>query len=361
MAHYDLGLALRAVGKPDEAIAHYQRALLLDPEHALAHFHLGGALEAKGKLDEAITQYEHAVRLDPKGDYAPFAHRVLGDALSRKGQLDEAITQWEHAVRLDPKDILTWNKISNSLYAVACADLRAAADRGSEKGRLGESERADKRRQALVRLRASLGLRTKLLKERAEAYWSVPDWQRDAALVGVRDPAQLAKLPDAEREQWQQFWADVAAVIALEPMEQGRTSAARREWARAADGYARALKRGPTDDGHFWFEYAALLLLSGDRPGYAKACAHMTKALGKAQGPRSYHVARACTLAPDAVAEASLPGRLAEKELQDWAREFWSLTEQGALAYRAGRYQEAVPLFERSLKADATPGRAVVT
>jgi tetratricopeptide (TPR) repeat protein len=30
------------------------------------------------------------------------------------------------------------------------------------------------------------------------------------------------------------------------------------------------------------------------------------------------------------------------------------------LAYRAGRYQEAVPLFEQSLKADATPGRAVV-
>jgi hypothetical protein len=30
------------------------------------------------------------------------------------------------------------------------------------------------------------------------------------------------------------------------------------------------LKHGPTDDGHFWFEYAALLLLSGDRPGYVK-------------------------------------------------------------------------------------------
>jgi tetratricopeptide (TPR) repeat protein len=54
------------------------------------------------------------------------------------------------------------------------------------------------------------------------------------------------------------------------------------------------------------------------------------------------------------------PGRLAEKELQA-SGAFWSLTEQGALHYRAGRYQEAVPLFEQSLKADATPGRAVVT
>ena len=77
-------------------------------------------------------------------------------------------------------------------------------------------------------------------------------------------------------------------------------------------------------------------------------------------GPRAYHVARTCTLAPDTVVDASLPGRLAEKELKDSGREFWSLTEQGALAYRAGRFQEAVPFFEQSLRADPKPGRAVL-
>jgi tetratricopeptide (TPR) repeat protein len=41
-------------------------------------------------------------------------------------------------------------------------------------------------------------------------------------------------------------------------------------------------------------------------------------------------------------------------------QEFWSLTEQGALAYRAGRFQEAIPLFQQSLRADSTPGRAVL-
>ena len=54
-----------------------------------------------------------------------------------------------------------------------------------------------------------------------------------------------------------------------------------------------------------------------------------------------------------------LPGRLAEKELQG-SREFWSLTEQGALAYRAGRFQEAVPLFEQSLRSNPKPGAAVL-
>ena len=188
----------------------------------------------------------------------------------------------------------------------------------------------------------------------------IASWQLDSALASVRDPAELATLPAAEREQWQLLWADVAAQVAADPLGQGRAHAIRREWAQAADGYARALKHGPTDDGHFWFEYAALLLLSGDHPNYAKACAHLVGQCGKPGGPRPYHVARACTSGPDAVADAALPGRLAARELQASARQFWSLTEQGALAYRAGRFQEAVPLFDQSLKADSALGRAVL-
>src|SRR5262249_11640103 len=133
-----------------------------------------------------------------------------------------------------------------------------------------------------------------------------------------------------------------------------------REWDKAAGCYKRVLERDATDDGHFWFEYAALLLLSGDRPAYTGACAHMIERCGQKGGPRSFHVARACTLAPDAVTEPYLPSRLSEKELQSSAKQFWSLTEQGALAYRAGRFEEAVLHFEQSLKADSLPGRAVV-
>jgi tetratricopeptide (TPR) repeat protein len=86
----------------------------------------------------------------------------------------------------------------------------------------------------------------------------------------------------------------------------------------------------------------------------------MVQRYGKGPNLRAYHVARACTLAPDAVAEVSLAGRLAETELKDNAGEFWSLTEQGALHYRAGRFPQAVTLFEQSLRADPTPGKAVL-
>src|SRR5262249_47284986 len=221
-------------------------------------------------------------------------------------------------------------------------------------------DRSAKRRAAVARLRANRELRTKRLQEGKAVAWSVAAWPTDPALASVREPAALAKLPDAERAEWQRLWADVAAIVATDPLGQGQAFAARREWAQAADSYAQVLRRGPTDDGHFWFEYAAVSLLSGDRPGYARACAHMVDTCGKTGGPRAYHVARACTLASGAVADAGLPGRLAEADLQRSAKQFWSLTEQGALAYRAGRFQDSVPLFEQSLRANSRPGAAVV-
>jgi hypothetical protein len=36
-------------------------------------------------------------------------------------------------------------------------------------------------------------------------------WQRDADLTALRGEAALAKLPEAERATWQQFWTEVAA------------------------------------------------------------------------------------------------------------------------------------------------------
>jgi tetratricopeptide (TPR) repeat protein len=357
VTYCDLGLALRDMGRMDEAIDHFHQAIRLDPNYTMAHVSLGIALGAKGRLDEASDHFREAVSINPK---SALAHIYLGGALRAKGRLDEAIDHFREASRLDPNMAVAQSDLGNSLYAAAVAAVGATAGQGPEKSRLGEPERADKRRQALAWLRANLELTTKLRNDGKVWGRSLATWHADPALASVRDPATLAKLPDAEREQWQRLWADVAAAVAADPLEQGRLHAAHRDWTQAADCYARSLMRGPTDDGHFWFEYAALSLLSGDRPGYTRACAHLIDAWRKNGGPRAYHVARACTLSPGAVADGALPGRLAEKELQGAAKQFWSLTEQGALAYRAGQYQEAVPLFEQSLQADAKSGRAVL-
>jgi tetratricopeptide (TPR) repeat protein len=356
-AHTTLGQALRDTGRPDEAIDHLQQAVRLDPNVAVAHHSLGLALCDKGRQDEAIGHYREAVRLDPS---AAVVHYSLGLALWGRRQQDEAIGHLQQAVRLDPNLDGARSFLFGSRYAAARAAVRTSSGQAPRAEQPDEQERARLRRRALDWLRANLELRAGLLKDGKLVSWSLSAWQADPALAGVRDPAALAKLPDAEREQWLRFWADVAAQRAADPVEEGRAHAARGHWDRAAGCYARALKLGSTDDGHFWFEHAALLLLTGDRPGYARACARMVERCGKAFNLRAYHVARACTLAPDAVAEASRPGRLAEGELKASAGQFWALTEQGALHYRAGRFPQAVALFEQSLRADSRPGRAVV-
>jgi hypothetical protein len=39
-------------------------------------------------------------------------------------------------------------------------------------------------------------------------------WQEDAGLATVRDPAALAKLPEAEQVAWRNLWAQIDSLLA---------------------------------------------------------------------------------------------------------------------------------------------------
>jgi hypothetical protein len=39
-------------------------------------------------------------------------------------------------------------------------------------------------------------------------------WLGDPDFAGVRGPQALARLPEAERQPWQQFWDDIGALLA---------------------------------------------------------------------------------------------------------------------------------------------------
>lgn len=137
-----------------------------------------------------------------------------------------------------------------------------------------------------------------------------------------------------------------------------RARAAQGDWKGAARAYAQMFQIQPIDNGEPGFESAAVLLLAGDTAGYRRRCAELLERSGTA-GIRGYHVARACTLAPHSVNDFAVPTQKSADELKG-SREFWSLTEQGALACRAGRYDEAARLLEESLEADTRPGTAVL-
>jgi hypothetical protein len=48
---------------------------------------------------------------------------------------------------------------------------------------------------------------------RAAAFNTLSAWRYDGSLASIREPDALARLPLAERKEWQAFWAEVEATI----------------------------------------------------------------------------------------------------------------------------------------------------
>jgi tetratricopeptide (TPR) repeat protein/tRNA A-37 threonylcarbamoyl transferase component Bud32 len=113
VAHYNLGVALKAKGDREGAIRCYREAIRISPTDAWAHTNLGVALYTKADLEGAIRSLCEAIRLDPK--LAP-AHSHLGVTLHAKGDVEGAIHSWRAAIRLDP----TTAVVHTNLGVVLC-------------------------------------------------------------------------------------------------------------------------------------------------------------------------------------------------------------------------------------------------
>jgi hypothetical protein len=103
-------------------------------------------------------------------------------------------------------------------YSAACAAALIGSGRSTDADGASEEERGRRRRQALQWLREDLAYWAKLLDGKtpqaaATVRGKLEHWQRDPDLEGLRDPAGLARLPEAEREAWGQLWADVAILL----------------------------------------------------------------------------------------------------------------------------------------------------
>jgi tetratricopeptide (TPR) repeat protein len=112
MTHNNVGVALHAKGDLEGAIAEYRTAIRLQPESAGMHYNLGVELEAKGDLDDAIAEYRMTIRLQP--DFAD-AHASLGVALKARGDLDGAIAEYRAAIRLQPDCAEAHSKLGHAL------------------------------------------------------------------------------------------------------------------------------------------------------------------------------------------------------------------------------------------------------
>jgi len=108
IANNAFGAVLLALGNPAEATAPLLRAVQSKPDYAAAHYNLGNAYASQGNFSPAIAEFAEAARLNPQDS---MSEANLGAAFAEAGNLDEAQKHLERALQLDPQNTLASNNL----------------------------------------------------------------------------------------------------------------------------------------------------------------------------------------------------------------------------------------------------------
>ena len=123
-AHNNLGSAFKALGRYEDAVASYRKALVIDPGSAAAHSNLGNALKALGRSEDAVASYRKALAIDP-GSAA--AHNNLGNALTELGQPRDAVASYREALAVRPDFAEAHNNLGSALRKLGRLDDAVAS------------------------------------------------------------------------------------------------------------------------------------------------------------------------------------------------------------------------------------------
>ena len=97
--HYNLGNAIKALNRLDDAETSYRRALQIRPSFASAHYNLGDTLKDLGRLNEAELSFRQALEIKP--DFFK-AHNNLGNILKELGRFNEARVCFLRVLEIKP-------------------------------------------------------------------------------------------------------------------------------------------------------------------------------------------------------------------------------------------------------------------
>ena len=122
-AHNSLGVVLKGLGKTDEAVRSFNKAISLKPDLFEAHGNLGNLLRAQGKLEEARASFQCAALLKP--DLVE-AHFNLAAIHSEQGRASEAIPHLQKIISTKPADANIHNLLGNAYLEQG--DFDAAAN-----------------------------------------------------------------------------------------------------------------------------------------------------------------------------------------------------------------------------------------
>jgi tetratricopeptide (TPR) repeat protein len=118
------GEALAGLGRDEEALAAFEKAVALDPDDAKTWWWKGLCLANLGRHEEALVAFEEASELDPDNADTWW---WKGNALSTLGRHEEALAAFEEASELDPDNADTWCLKGNALAGLGRDEEALAA------------------------------------------------------------------------------------------------------------------------------------------------------------------------------------------------------------------------------------------
>jgi hypothetical protein len=164
----------------------------------------------------ALDQKLAAVLSSEAKSAGPAEAAALADLCGRYKKLFAAAARlYAEAFDADPK--LADDLRAAHRYNAACYAALAGCCQGKDAAGLGEEKCGQLRRMALSWLRADLAAWRGLLdkepdKARPAVAQQMAHWLKDQDFAGVRGAEALARLPEAERKDWQQLWEEVEAL-----------------------------------------------------------------------------------------------------------------------------------------------------
>jgi tetratricopeptide (TPR) repeat protein len=127
-ARFGLATCLQALGRHEATIACYEAILAAEPAHPEANFGLGALFSKLNRADEAITHYRAALAAD--ADFAE-ANYALGGLLTRRGGFEEAMACFRQALDVDPGYIDARLALGRTLLRLERNDESIAAFRAA--------------------------------------------------------------------------------------------------------------------------------------------------------------------------------------------------------------------------------------
>jgi tetratricopeptide (TPR) repeat protein len=276
--HFLLGVAAsRPVpGVPDEARAHFDKALEFDPAYHQVWYELGRGAEEVGDLREAISFLDRKIEIDPRSSAA---HTLLGVIYERVGDYERASSHFDKAVALNPLErvavshraILAYQLDGEAARAVTLLDALLASDidlKIRERKELGVHLSAARRLAGDTE--GALAAADQVLKE--DKAFSPALFHRGLALVAAGRPHEA--VPAFTRAESPELSKSVRARIAF---FQGQAALAGEQTQDAMEAFGRSFAVDQDwVPGYLWSAYVSAQL--GDGP---RAAAAMLEHLGR--------------------------------------------------------------------------------